>query len=251
MPYAMILLYTNRDKDLNTGFYADLDSNFQEAYEMCDRDFSHTDLIEMLKVGNIPQKQIAALKLDGVFNQDDAEILISNLTGCDGKIREAVALKTYQILAKDECSKKFFNYPKTFADATIDINANICRLVVDSACLLQSIEDFSSNYTNIILRFALDALKELDNFIFRDKKYVINKQLFKLYWCLETLKNFYPYAPKDTLSGILSKSAAQKEYTIREKTAQILILIDILPEIRQQLKNDENYYVRAVFTKSS
>ena len=251
MPYAMIILYTNRDIDLNTGFYADLDTNFYQACDMCDRNFSHSKLIEMLKNGNIPQKQIAALKLDCVSSKEEAQVLISNLTGCDGKIREAVALKIFQILTQDGSNKLFFNYPQIFADATIDINANICRLVVDSACLLQSIEDFSPNYTNIILRFALDALKELDNFIFRDKKYVINKQLFKLYWCLETLKNFYPYAPKDTLSEILSKSAAQKEYTIREKTAQILILTDILPEIRQQLENDENYYVRAVFTKSS
>ena len=41
---------------------------------------------------------------------------------------------------------------------------------------------------NEILKFINDSFKELDKFIFRDKKYVINKQLFKLYWSLEALK---------------------------------------------------------------
>ena len=247
IPYAMMLLYTNRDKDLNTGFYADLDSNFQEACEMCDKDFLHEDLISMLKNGNIPQKQIAALKLDGVLSSEDAYVLVSNLTGCDGKIREAVALKIYQILSADNASKIFFNYPKIFASATIDINANICRLVVDSALLLRDIDDFSRVYTDEILKFIFEAFKELDSFVFRDKKYVINKQLFKLYWCLETLKNFYSYVEENTLLDILYKASEQKEYTIREKTAQILLLSRKFKGLQEKLSQDDNYYVRAVF----
>ena len=78
-------------------------------------------------------------------------------------------------------------------------------------------------------------------------KYVINKQLFKLYWCLETLKNFHSFVPNDILIPILQKCAAQKEYTIREKTAQIAILSPQFEIIKQQLANDSNYYVREVF----
>ena len=85
-------------KNLNKGFYIDLDTNFQEACEMSEREFSHEELIELLKNGNIPQKQIAALKLDYILNQEEANILINNLTGCDGKIREAVALKISNLL---------------------------------------------------------------------------------------------------------------------------------------------------------
>ncbi len=243
----MISLYNNRDKDLNTGFYADLDTNFYEACEMCGKEFSHAELIEMLKAGNIPQKQIAALKLDGIFSSDDADALVSNLTGCDGKIREAAALKIYQILCDEKFQKCLFNYPEIFADATIDINANICRLVVDSAFLMKDVENFAQIYTDKVLKFTFEALKELDNFIFRDKKYVINKQLFKLYWCLETLKNFYPFVKEDVLKEILYKCSEQKEYTIREKTAQILAVTNIFPELKNKLMDDENYYVRAAF----
>lgn len=243
----MIILYNNRDKDLNTGFYANLDTNFYEACEMCDKNFSHAELIEMLSSGNIPQKQIAALKLDGVFSPDDAKVLVSNLTGCDGKIREAVALKIYQILIENSELREFFNFPEIFADATIDINANICRLVVDSACLMKNVENFAENYSNIISKFAFEALKTLDSFIFRDKKYVINKQLFKLYWCLETLKNFYTYLDEKVLFEVLSQCTDQKEYTIREKTAQILLESEKFPKLRNKLENDENYYVKSVF----
>ncbi len=245
----MIILYNNRDKDLNTGFYANLDVNFYEACEMCDKEFSHAELVEMLKEGNIPQKQIAALKLDGISSAYDAKALVSNLTGCDGKIREAVALKIYQILAKDDSAKKLMNFPEIFADATIDINANICRLVVDSAFLMKDVPGFALKYTEKIKQFISEALNELDRFIFRDKKYVINKQLFKLYWCLETLKNYYMYVDDKFLFATLRKCAAQNEYTIREKTAQVLLKVSKFPELEEKLMKDENYYVRAVFNR--
>ena len=38
---------------MNTGFYKDLDTNFEQALEMSEKDFSHLELIEMLKTGNI------------------------------------------------------------------------------------------------------------------------------------------------------------------------------------------------------
>ena len=98
-----------------------------------------------------------------------------------------------------------------------------------------------------ILEFTQDAFDELDRFIFRDKKYVINKQLFKLYWCLETLQNFYMDIEKTTLEAILNKGAEQNEYTIREKVAQVVKLSGCFQELEEKLKFDENYYVRAVF----
>ena len=46
--------------NLNTGYYKDLDTNFEQALEMAEKELSHKDIIVMLKSGNIPQKQIAA-----------------------------------------------------------------------------------------------------------------------------------------------------------------------------------------------
>ena len=236
------------DKSINNNysFYEDIETNFKQAYDLCQKDFSHMEILDLLKNGNIPQKQIAALKFDYINNIDDAKALLENLTGCDGKIREAVALKINSLLLSDEKSRKIFAdiSAEKFADATIDINANICRLVVDSAIMLKDFNNFSVKYTECILQHTKDALNEIDKFIFRDKKYVINKQIFKLYWCLEALSDFFEYSDSNTLSDIIVKCASQSEYTIREKIAKIIQKTNKFESIKEKLANDENYYVR-------
>ena len=231
---------------MNTGFYKDLDTNFERALELSKVNFTHEELIKMLKIGNIPEKQIAALKLEKLNDELDAEVLVSNLTGCDGKIREAVALKINNLLSENETYSKYFNQAEVFANASIDINANICRLVIDSVLILKKDKIFAEKYLNRILLFINQAFEELDNFIFRDKKYVINKQLFKLYWTLEALKVFANEIDVTTLYPILDKASKEREYTVREKVAQILVNSkdEKFSEIVERLKNDENYYVR-------
>jgi len=235
------------EKNLNRGYYNNLDENFEQAFEMSEKNFTHEELISLLKYGNIAQKQIAALKFDYVNNSEDAKILLSNLTGCDGKIREAVALKINQILNNFEDTKLFFSSicAETLADASIDINANICRLAVDSAILLKDNNDFSTKYVSKLIKFLNEALKELDKFIFRDKKYIINKQVFKLYWCLEGIKYFQEFIDEKELERILTVCSEQKEYTIREKAAQIISISNKYQNLKNKFLNDENYYVRA------
>lgn len=235
---------------MNKGFYENLDKNFEEALKLSMQKFSYEDLIEFLKTGNIPEKQNAALKIEELKSVDDADVLISNLTGCDGKIREAVALKINQLLLIDRKYIEFFNQAEIFADASIDINANICRLVIDSVKLLIEKEDFYQKYSIKILKFIDDAFAELDRFIFRDKKYVINKQLFKLYWALEALKLFVTKLPQEKVLAILARAMLEKEYTIREKVAQLILLLpenEKISAMKAELKTDENYYVRNVF----
>ena len=244
-----IVLYNKQVMNLNSGFYKDLDTNFEQACYLSEQKFSHIELLELLKNGNVPQKQIAALKFDFVNNEEDACALVSNLTGCDGKIREAVALKIYKIIYEFETSRVFFmRMPvKIYADATVDINANICRLIVDSMKMLNNSEIFASEYASLILQYAMEALDELDKCVYRDKKYVKNKQLFKLYWCLESLRNFYSAADALCFSEIMQRSALLDEYTIREKVAQIAVQSDDFLSLQKRLKNDSNYYVRSVF----
>ena len=91
-----------------------LDENFDLACELSEKDFSHEELINMLNNGNIAERQIAALKFDKVENDVDALALMNNLTGCDGKIREAVALRINQIITSDSNSREYFNFPLVF-----------------------------------------------------------------------------------------------------------------------------------------
>ena len=81
------------------------------------------------------------------------------------------------------------------------------------------------------------------------KKYVINKQLFKLYWSLEALKLFSNDISVERLLSILERAAEEKEYTIREKVAQILVQLNDskYEALKSKLVNDENYYVKQVF----
>ncbi len=237
---------------MKSGFYKDLDTNFEQACEMSEKEFEHAELIEMLKSGNIPEKQIAALRLKKLESKSEAQILLNNLTGCDGKIREAVSLRINNFLREKPEYAEYFsdsNAAETFANGTIDINANICRLVVDSIFILKKNKEFSEIYLSKIIKFIDDTFEELDKFIFRDKKYVINKQLFKLYWCLEALKLFVSELDKENLYRILTRISCEREYTIREKAAQILILTkeELFKDLKEQLKNDDNYYVRTVF----
>lgn len=238
------------EHNLNKGFYKDLDTNFEQALELIERDYSHSELIELLIAGNIPEKQMASLKLECLKSIEDADILVSNLTGCDGKIREAVALKINYLLNRNDDYINYFKDADIFAMATIDINGNICRLVIDSVALLLKNKDFASRYIENILQIVNDSFQELDKFIYRDKKYVINKQLFKLYWGLEALKLFAKDLPCDILYPILDRASKEKEYTIREQVARIVVELE--PEMYSQiispLINDSNYYVREVFS---
>ena len=73
------------------------------------------------------------------------------------------------------------------------------------------------------------------------------KKLFNLYWSLEALGELKPNITK-TLEDILQKTALFRDYTIREKTAMVLSLLEetsiTLEEIKTKLKNDDNFYVK-------
>lgn len=75
----------------------------------------------------------------------------------------------------------------------------------------------------------------------------MNKEVFKLYWCLETIYNFYNQIDFQELKRILLTAKNIEEYTIREKVAKILSLgfeDAELQQARTELKQDKNYYVR-------
>lgn len=232
---------------MNPCYEESVDKNFSRAVELCSNNFSRDELFALLQNGNMPEKQFAALEIDTVQSPQEADILIDNLTGCDGKIREAVAFKLGEIVHDN--TYLFLKYPKIFADATIDINANICRMVIDILANLKD-ENFAEIYTSQMYSFMNDAFKQLDSFIFRDKKYTINKQLFKLYWCLEGLNVFFDFLDEENLYPVLKRCSEITEYTIREKVALVLcndIKTKELLELKQKLKSDDNYYVRNLF----
>ncbi len=236
-------------KNLNNTYYENLDQNFINALNFYENEYTHDELIEMLKSGNIVQKQIAALKLESINSPDDAQVLLSNLTGHDGKIREAVSLRLSEFMA-DRNYIKYFEPSKNaqkFLEAVIDINGNICRNVINALSNLKNDENFCRIFCEKLSGLTLELLDIVEKFDFQDGKYKVNKEAFKLYWCLETIYVFWDKMNFDSLKEIIKRGSNIGEYTIREKCAKILTHDfddkDLI-EIRQKLKNDSNYYVR-------
>ena len=236
-------------QNLNNTYYETLDENFEQALKFYETNYTHEQLIEMLNAGNIVQKQIAALRLDTVTSKTDARILTENLTGQDGKIREAVSLRLKEFMADSALINYFKNSDcyKKFLDAIIDINGNICRNIISAVSNLKNDENFCSIFCPKLLNLTSELTDIVSKFDFSDGKYKVNKEAFKLYWCLETIYVFFDSFSIEELKPILMKTKNIGEYTIREKTAKILTNYfedKDLSKIKEELKNDSNYYVR-------
>lgn len=237
---------------MNNTYYETLDENFTQALNLYENDYTHEELISLLKDGNIVQKQISALRLDGVYSPEEAGILTANLTGQDGKIREVVSLRLNDFLSDSrfvDFFKSASNYD-IFLDAVIDINANICRNVISAISNLKSDNVFCTNFCPKLVALTGDLLDKISKFDFQQGKYKVNKEVFKLYWCLETVYVFRNEINFADLKQIILMAKDIEEYTIREKAAKILTGIfcdNELENAKIQLQNDPNYYVRRFF----
>lgn len=237
------------NKNLNNSYYKTLDENFNQALSLFEQDLSKDELLNLLKDGNIVQKQIAALKLTEIESKEDAKILVSNLTGQDGKIREAVSLKIHELIKNPEFSLYFYDKSiyDTFLKSLTDVNANVCRNIIAAIKILKNSDDFCNYFTEHLIKMTIELIDNVKEFDFQDGKYKVNKQVFKLYWCLEAIYEFTDCIDTETIKSIVKQTKEINEYTIREKTAKILSKNfddKELNEIRNILKKDKNYYVR-------
>ena len=141
---------------------------------------------------------------------------------------------------------KQHNYD-VFLQAIIDINGNICRNIIAAIDNLKIYPEFCEYFTTQLTNLTKDLIRKVGEFDLSDGKYKVNKEVFKLYWCLETIYQFTNSINSAILKEILQETKSVGDYTIREKTAKILSKLtcdEDLNEIKLQLKNDKNYYVR-------
>ena len=219
--------------------------DFNTALNIYENEYSHEDLIEFLKSGSVAQKQAAALKLDKINSKKDAQILIANLTGCDGKIREAISFRLREFIPQNP--EFFLDTQNTMLEAIIDINGNICRNTITAISSLKKYSQFTTEFCRKLIEKTKISIAKVKSFGIQDGKYKINKEVFKLYWYLETISEFLEFININILKKIIEETKEIKDYTIREKTAKILSKInddEDLLKLKQELKNDQNYYVR-------
>lgn len=237
--------------NLNNSYYETLDENFKQALNLCENNYSHSELLEFLQSGNIVQKQLSALKLETINSQNEAQILVSNLVGQDGKIREAVSLRLNEFMSNPK-TLVYFETPENyqiFLAAIIDINGNICRNVIGAISHLKDNENFCNQFCQELVILTKDLLAKIEKDDFFEGKYKVNKEVFKLYWCLETIYVFWDKIEFEDLKEIILRTKDIQEYTIREKAAKILTRNFSDPELlkaKEVLKNDSNYYVRKI-----
>ena len=246
----LYLLYrVIEEYNLNNSYYETLDENFKQALNLCENNYSHSELLEFLQSGNIVQKQLSALKLETINSQNAAQILVSNLVGQDGKIREAVSLRLNEFMSNPK-TLVYFETPENyqiFLAAIIDINGNICRNVIGAISHLKDNENFCNQFCQELVILTKDLLAKIEKDDFFDGKYKVNKEVFKLYWCLETIYVFWDKIKFEDLKEIILRTKDIQEYTIREKSAKILTkdFSDAeLLKAKEDLKKDSNYYVR-------
>ena len=216
------------------------------ACEFCEKDFSHDEIIEILKSGNDSEKQICLLKLNCIKNQEEADLLVFHITDHHGIIRESAANKINEFVLNKQYLNFFRNKyaADSFLKAINDVNPNICRTIIE---ILGTIfED------NALKNYFLENLYKRIDIVFDEierlkKSNWYTKKIFNLYWCLETLGEIN--APTDSnLISVLEKTCSFKEYTIREKSAFVLSKLDNscqeITKLKENLKNDENFYVK-------
>ena len=218
--------------------------DFNQALKVYENKYTHDDLINILKSGTVAQKQAAALELDSVGSIEDAEILMSNLINCDGKIREAVSFRLKEFVKSKPVY--FKDFAEIFLKAVIDINGNICRNTISAVTYLRDFSDFTDAFCPKLVQNTLPLIEKVKSFDIQDGKYKINKEVFKLYWYLETISEFTDCISDDNMFKILSQSMVIQDYTIREKTAKILSKLKgtRFSALNSELKKDENYYVK-------
>lgn len=204
---------------------------------------NYDNLINLLSCESIKEKHFAVLELEEIHSEADAKLLVSNLVGQDGKIREAVAFKINEFFKNSKYAKFFINEENfaVFLQGIMDINGNVCRQICDLEC-----EEFSKYLSENLPSETDKILTRISELEANEKQYVISKRNFQLYWCLEALYNIIDKIEFDKIKDIILKTGEFNDYTIREKTAKILAKLDNSEvfEIKRKLKNDENYYVR-------
>jgi len=258
-PYlCYICVKQNEDNNLNRAFNKSFDDNFNTAMKMCECEYSNAQLVEFLSSSSeIVEKQIAALKLNEIKSFDEATILVSNLVNQDGKIREAVAFKINELIKNPKFTEFFLNKADwdIFMQAIMDINSNVCRQIIEAVGFLRINEHFREYFCPLLLKTISDLFEEADKMDMTDKKYILSKKNFQLYWCLETLFDFAEFLEFSKVREILFRGGEFYDYTIREKIAKILGQgfyneFSEIAELKEKLKNDGNYYVRRYLSES-
>ncbi len=223
-------------------------SNFDYGCKFMEQKFTQDELWDFLANGNDVEKQLACIRITSLENDEQAGILISNLTGVDGKIREVVSEKL-KFFTQTQALHKFFlkkEFYPVLLNAIIDINGNICRNIITGLKELTYDDNFCEFMINEIMNKALETCEKYKSFDYKIRKYKTNIEIFKLYWYLAALEIF-SILPQEKFYKLANEVCNIKEYTVREKLAVLVAKLPVKEQEKfKKLNFDNNIYVSKV-----
>ncbi len=212
-----------------------------QAIMHCEKELTHDEIIDVLKGDDDIEKQLRLIELNQISSQEEADIIVFNLTQHSGPVRETAAYKIFELISNKQYSKYFQtkSIMDTFVKAIVDINPSVSRSAVD---IIRFVDNSQYIY-DCIIKELNETISQLDIDV-KNRSYVQNKKKFNLYWNIEALINIYDLVVADeNLLKILKITAKSNDYTIREKTAKAAKVFGF-DEIIEFLQDDTNVYVR-------
>lgn len=219
-----------------------------EALKYCEYDFCHEDLINELSSDNDIKKQLCIIKISKINSQQEANLLVSNLTGQSGPIREVTSYKILDLISDNKFTDYFqsLDIIDVFTKGITDINPAVSRNMVE---IIKYIKNYNYIINNIIVELK-QTLSEMED-IKKNRSYVLNKKNFNLYWNIEALISLNTkITVTEDLINIITQTAQSQDYTIREKTAKLISVLNYeycFQQAADILKNDDNIYVNKYF----
>ncbi len=216
-------------------------------------DMSRNDALRVLEGGDETLKPLAFINIGEIKNDAEADLIMFHLTNHQSPTREACAHCILNAEGIDFIKTQ--SHIETLENAICDINPNVCRAII-------SLISSNKRLAELMMPVNIERIKKLlDDFKIYEKEFgacilnkmrnrknhAKNKKLFNLYWCLEAMGEIMEQkcTQRDEILEICNTTAYFLDYTIREKTAKILVKMDNPPqELLQKLKNDENFYVK-------
>jgi len=235
-----------------------INSLIQKALEITRKPYKKEEILNILNSKDEFEKPVAILSLEVLESKKEAELLIQNLTGCDGRIREASAVKISEFLKNAKTAEYFLDKKsvETILDGISDMNPNVGRALIEGLKECKSLQEAILPLLIVKIFKLIEKLKEISETPFRENKlndkrnHAKNKVVFNLYWGMEALcytnfNNSKNEEIRDKILDILSFTSDYTDYTIREKSAKILFKMNDAPnDLLQKLKNDKNFYVK-------
>lgn len=212
--------------------------------------FSYNEALENLKTDTLDDftKVFSIVSINELKTFEDTLILFNHLTNKPNPIREAAAYKI------EDLAKNHINFyineslKETFLKAIVDINPNVSRAICNIFYLSSDFKHFLEKDIILNINQLLSDIKEIENNEKDNKKsHAKNKKMFALYWLMEALSICLTNENNSKVLEILNSTINFSDYTIREKTAKILINIEPKPiELLQKAKQDVNFYVKNI-----